>query len=63
MSQDKLQQLVGSLAKAINANERLAAPIVAAKLAKCSAAYPQDKTLGMMARVVHEMAYKECVHP
>jgi hypothetical protein len=58
MSQDKLQQLVGSLAKAMNANERLAAPIVAAKLAKCSAAYPQDKTLGMVARVVHEMATK-----
>ena len=58
MSQDKLQQLVGSLAKAINANERLAAPIVAAKLARCAAAYPQDKTIGMVSRVVHEMAAK-----
>lgn len=58
MSQDKLQQLVGSLAQAMNANEKLAAPIVAAKLAKCAAAYPQDKTLGMVSRVVHEMATK-----
>ena len=56
MSQDKLQQLVGNLAKAVNANERLATPLLAVKLAKLASAYPQDKTIGMVSRVVQDMA-------
>src|SRR5271166_699856 len=56
MSLDKIQQLVGNLAKAVNANERLATPLLAVKLAKCASAYPQDKTIGMVSRVVQDMA-------
>src|SRR5512143_4127988 len=56
MSRDKIQQLVGSLAKALDANQKLATPILAAKLAKFANAYPQDKTIGMVARVVQNMA-------
>lgn len=55
MSHDKLFQLVGSLAKAMEDGEKLATPILAAKLGKCSAAYPHDQTLGTMSRVVHDM--------
>lgn len=55
MSYDKLHQLVGSLAKAVENNERLATPLLAVKLAKCVAAYPQDKTLGSMSRVITDM--------
>lgn len=56
MTLDKIQQLVGSLAKSVEDNQRLATPILAAKLAKCVAAYPHDQTLGSMARVVDKMA-------
>ncbi len=56
MSLDKIQQLVGSLAKTVEDNERLATPLLAAKLAKCLAAYPGDQTLGAMSRVISKMA-------
>jgi hypothetical protein len=56
MSLDKIQQLVGSLAKSVEDNERIATPILAAKLAKAVDAYPSDHTIGAMSRVVHKMA-------
>jgi hypothetical protein len=56
MSLDKIQQLVGSLTKSIDDNERVATPILAAKLAKASAAYPGDQTIGAMSRVISKMA-------
>jgi hypothetical protein len=56
MSLDKLQQLVGSLAKSVEDNEKLATPILSAKLAKCLEAYPSDHTIGSMARVIDKMA-------
>jgi hypothetical protein len=58
MSRDKIQQLVGNLAKALDANQKLATPILAAKLSRYAAGYPQDKTIGMVARVVQDMATK-----
>lgn len=56
MTLDKIQQLVGSLAKSLDDNERIATPVLAAKLAKCMAAYPGDQTIGSMARVIEKMA-------
>src|SRR5579885_3583648 len=56
MAHDKLQQLVSSLAKSVEDNQRLATPLLAAKLAKCVAAYPHDQTIGAMARVIDKMA-------
>lgn len=56
MSLDKLQQLVGSLVKTVENNEKLATPILVAKLAKCLEAYPGDQTIGSMARVIGKMA-------
>lgn len=56
MSHDKLYQLVGSIAEAVKDNEKLATPILAAKLTKCVAAYPGDQTLGAMSRVIGDMA-------
>lgn len=55
MSRDKLQQLVTSLAKAVDYNQKIATPILSAKLAKCTKAYPQDKTIGAVSRVVKDM--------
>src|ERR1700728_2884901 len=55
MSLDKIHQLVGNLAKAVEADQRLATPLLAAKLTKCASAYPQDKTLGSMARIIGDM--------
>ena len=55
MSRDKLQQLVGSLAKAVDYNQKIATPILSAKLAKYTRAYPQDKTIGAVSRVVKDM--------
>jgi hypothetical protein len=56
MSLDKLHQLVGSLAKSIEDNEKLAVPILSAKLARCLEEYPGDKTIGLIARVVDSLA-------
>lgn len=59
MSVDKLYQLVGSLAKAVDNNEKLATPVLIAKLKKCTAAYPHDQTLGAMSRVIGQMVDKQ----
>lgn len=56
MSRDKIQQLVGSLVKSLDDNEKMATPILSAKLAKCLEAYPHDKTLGSMSIVLEKMA-------
>lgn len=56
MSLEKIQQLVSSLAKSVENNERLATPILAAKLTKCVAAHPHDQTIGMISRVVKDLA-------
>jgi hypothetical protein len=56
MSFDKIQQLVSSLAKTIESNEKLATPILAVKLAKCVIAHPHDQTIGMMSRVIKDLA-------
>lgn len=56
MSLDKLHQLVGSLTKAVEDNQKLATPILAAKLSKCSESYPGDQTLGSMARIIKHMS-------
>jgi hypothetical protein len=56
MSLDKIQQLVSSLTKSIDDNERIATPILAAKLVKAVENYPGDQTIGMMSRVIGKMA-------
>lgn len=56
MSHDKIQQLVNSLAKKVENNEKLATPILAAKLAMCLNEYPGDQTIGSMARVISKLA-------
>ncbi len=56
MSYDKIQQLVGSLAKSVEDNQKIAIPVLAAKLNKFFEAYPHDQTIGSMVRVVDQMA-------
>ena len=56
MSVDKLQTMVGNLVKSLDANEKVATPILAAKLNKALLAYPEDHTIGAMARVIGKMA-------
>lgn len=58
MSYDKIQQLVNAVAKTVENNERLATPILAVKLAKCVVANPHDQTIGMVARVIKDLADK-----
>ena len=55
MSLDKIQQLVSSLAKTVENNERLATPILVAKLKKCAAVHPHDQTIGMALRIVDDL--------
>lgn len=55
MSFEKIHQLIGSLAKNVEDSEKIATPILATKLAKCVEAYPEDKTIGAMARVIDKM--------
>lgn len=56
MSREKIKQLISSLAKAVEDNQKVATPILAAKLAKCSATFPHDQTIGAMSRVISKMA-------
>jgi len=56
MSLDKIQKLVNSIAKSVEDNEKIATPILAAKLAKYVEAYPYDQTFGAMSRVIEKMA-------
>jgi hypothetical protein len=55
---DKIQQLVSTIAKSVESNERLATPVLAVKLARCVVANPHDQTIGMVARVIKDMADK-----
>ena len=55
MSFEKIQQLVGSLSKTLEDSQKIATPVLAAKLAKCIDAYPEDQTIGAMARVIDKM--------
>jgi hypothetical protein len=56
MSVDNFKQLVSTVAKKIEDNEKIATPILAAKVAKYIASYPHDQTLGAMSRVLERMA-------
>jgi hypothetical protein len=56
MSHDKINQLIGFIAKNVEANEKLATPVLSAKLAKCVESYPYDQTLGAVATVINKMA-------
>ena len=56
MGINKIQQLASSLGRMIEDNEKIATPFLAVKLAKCLEAYPEDKTIGAMARVIDKMA-------
>lgn len=56
MSFDKIQQLISSLAQRVENNEKIATPFLVTKLAKCMQAYPEDQTIGSMARVIEKMA-------
>jgi hypothetical protein len=55
MSLNKLQHLVSSLAQEMENSQQLATPLLATKLAKCQHTYPQDKTIGGVARVIDDM--------
>lgn len=56
MSFDKIQKLVSSLAKSVEDNEKIATPILSAKINKYLEEYPHDQTLGAMSRVIGKMA-------
>ena len=56
MSLEKIQQLVNSLAKSVDGNQKIATPILAAKLVNAVNAYPGDQTIGAMSRVIGGLA-------
>ena len=56
MSIDNMNELIISLAKTIDNNEKIATPKLSVKLAKCLEAYPEDQTIGAMSRVIDKMA-------
>src|SRR6478609_3229080 len=59
MSHEKLNQLVGFIAKNMDDNEKLATPVLAAKLAKCVESFPHDQTIGAISTVIDKMALNE----
>lgn len=56
MDINHIKKVANSLSKLIDDNEKVALPIFAAKLAKASAAHPEDQTLGVMADITSRMA-------
>lgn len=56
MSIEKIKQLVGSMAKTVEENEKLATPFLVAKLATAKEVYPHDQTIGLVHRVLEKMA-------
>lgn len=56
MSFDKIQQMISSLAKSLDDNEKVAIPVLSTKLSRYAGMYPGDQTLGMMNRVIEKMA-------
>jgi len=56
MSLNKIQEMVSSLAKKMDNAEKLAIPVLAAKINKSLLDNPHDQTLGSMSRVLEKMA-------
>ena len=56
MNLNQIQQLIKSLAKKVEDDEKIATPILASKLAKCSEMYPHDQTIGAMSVIISKMA-------
>jgi hypothetical protein len=56
MSHDKMNQLIGFIAKKVEDDEKLATHFLSAKLAKCIEAYPYDQTIGAVATIIEKMA-------
>ena len=61
MSLDKIQQLVHAATKTVEDNEKLATPVLAVKLAKAVVSNPHDQTIGMLARVIKDLADKNTI--
>ena len=55
MSLDTIKKLVGSLTKSIDDNEKIAVPVLTAKLAKYATVYPHDSTIGSMLNIMEKM--------
>lgn len=58
MSFETLYTLANSLAQNIEANQKLAIPLLTNKLKRCLANDPYDQTVGMVSRVLNEMSEK-----
>lgn len=56
MSHDKMNQLIGLIAKSVEDNEKLHTDVLCAKLARYMEAYPYDQTLGVVSTVLEKMA-------
>jgi hypothetical protein len=51
----KLKQYVSSVQQELSDNEQFSTLILSNKLEKCAEAYPQDKTIGMLSRVIKDL--------
>ncbi len=56
MNIEKIQNLVSSLTKSLNDNEKLAIPILSAKLNKYAEMLPNDQMLGSISLIIDKMA-------
>lgn len=56
MVSNKLNEIIASVAKSIDNNEKLVTTILAAKLNKIAEVYPHDQTVGSVARVLNKMS-------
>jgi hypothetical protein len=56
MSSNKLNEIIASVAKGLENNEKLVTTILAAKLNKIAEADPHDQTVGSVARVLNKMS-------
>lgn len=61
MTMDKIQQLVNFLAKSVEDNEKLAIPILKAKLDRFNRDYPEDKTIGSVLNIIEKLASNDTI--
>lgn len=59
MSVDKIKQLITSVARGLEDNEKIVLPLFASKLEKAAAEYPADMTIAGMKEVISKLATKQ----
>ncbi len=56
MSLEQMNKVIGSVSKLIENSEKIAVPVLSAKLAKATENYPEDQTISVMSNIISKMS-------